>query len=83
MTTQIARAKNGEITPQIKIVAGNEFLSAELVRKGVASGRIVIPANIRHKNLKPVGIGKILRTKINANIGNSGLSSCLNEEIAN
>ena len=81
MITQIARAKNGEITSQMKFVAGKEYLPAELVRKGVASGKIVIPANIRHKILKPVGIGKILRTKINANIGNSGVSSCLSEEI--
>jgi len=81
INTQIARAKRGEISSEMKKVARNEFLAPELIRREVAAGRIVIPANIRHKNLEPVGIGKILRTKINANIGNSMMSSCLNEEI--
>ncbi|HCE41929.1 MAG TPA: hypothetical protein DET40_00080 [Lentisphaeria bacterium] len=82
INTQIARAKRGETSAEMKKVAKSEYLSPEFIRRQVAAGKIVIPANVRHKNLQPVGIGKVLRTKINANIGNSGLSSCLNEEIA-
>lgn len=79
--TQITKARIGEITPQIKKVAEKEYLSPEFIRAGVASGEIVIPANIRHKNLSPIGIGRLLRTKINANIGNSPLSSCPKKEV--
>lgn len=79
--TQLARAKSGEITPQIKQVAMAEYLEPEFIREQVASGRIVIPANINHKDLKPIGIGKVLRTKINANIGNSALTSCPKMEV--
>jgi len=80
-TTQIARARAGEITPQIASVAKNELVDPEIIREGVATGRIVIPANIHHPSLKPVGIGRSLKTKINANIGNSTLSSCPQQEI--
>lgn len=80
--TQSARAARGEITSQIKRVAEREFRTPESVMKEVAEGRIVIPANINHKNLDPVGIGKSLYTKINANIGNSALSSCVRQELS-
>ena len=79
--TQIARARAGEITPQIAAVAKKELVNPEIIRKEVAAGRIVIPANIHHPSLKPVGIGRSLKTKINANIGNSTLSSCPQQEI--
>lgn len=65
----------------MKIVAGKEFLSPEFIRDEVAAGRIIIPANINHRNLSPVGIGKALYTKINANIGNSPLDSCPEREL--
>jgi len=55
----------------MKQVAEKEGLDAELIRQGVAQGTIVIPANIRHSNLNPCGIGKGLCTKVNANIGTS------------
>ncbi|MBR2632251.1 MAG: phosphomethylpyrimidine synthase ThiC [Lentisphaeria bacterium] len=74
--TQIEYARNGVITPQIKQVAEAEQRTAQFIAEGVASGRIVIPANINHKNLVACGIGRELRTKINANLGNSTLSSC-------
>ena len=74
--TQIEKAKAGEITPQMEAVSAAEHLEPEFIRNEVASGRTVIPANINHKNLVPIGIGKALRTKINANIGNSSLTSC-------
>lgn len=81
MTTQIAKAKNGETTREIRIVSEKEYLPLEFIREKVASGEIVIPANIRHNKLSPIGIGKALRTKINANIGNSSLTSCLKDEM--
>lgn len=79
--TQIALAKQGEITAEMEKVAAKEKRSAAYIRDEVAAGRIVIPANINHKNLDPIGIGKELYTKINANIGNSTLSSCPKKEI--
>lgn len=68
--TQIERAAKGEITGEIGMVAADEMLPAELVRSRVASGQIVVPANSNRKT-KIVGIGKDLRTKVNASIGTS------------
>jgi phosphomethylpyrimidine synthase len=75
--TQIEYARAGQITPQIEAVARAEQLDPELVRNEVASGRMVIPANKAHlaKGLEPIGIGIAARTKINANIGKSAVSS--------
>ncbi len=81
MSTQVTSAKAGIITPAMAAVAAGEYLPGEAIRDGVAAGRIVIPANINHKNLQPIGIGRALRTKINANIGNSTLSSCPKQEL--
>ncbi|MCX6003772.1 MAG: phosphomethylpyrimidine synthase ThiC [Chloroflexi bacterium] len=69
--TQLGLARNGIISPQMQIVAEQEKLDAEFIRRGIAEGNIVIPANINHKNLIPFGIGKGLRTKVNANFGTS------------
>ncbi len=69
--TQMEFAKKGEITPQIKAVAKDEGISPEELAEKVAAGRVVIPANPAHRNLKPIGIGEGLRTKVNANIGTS------------
>ncbi len=69
-------ARAGIVTPQIKAVAEKEHRPEAFILERVADGRIVIPANINHKNLVPVGIGRELTTKINANIGNSSTSSC-------
>ena len=74
--TQCLAAQQGIITPQITAVAKAERRSEDFILERVADGRIVIPANIHHKNLKPAGIGRELTTKINANIGTSPLSSC-------
>jgi len=83
MTTQLQFARAEKNTPEIKIVAECEALSAEFIKDEVAAGRVVIPANKLHlKNgLKPVGIGRALRTKINANIGTSSISSKVETEI--
>ncbi|MGQ9473155.1 MAG: phosphomethylpyrimidine synthase ThiC [Candidatus Caldatribacteriaceae bacterium] len=79
--TQLLKAKRGEITPEMQKVAQKEGLEAEEVRKRLAEGLIVIFANKRHKKLEPCGVGKGLRTKVNANLGVSEQASGLEEEI--
>ena len=79
--TQMYYARRGEITQEMSYVAKIEELSENLVMDGVAKGSIIIPANINHKNLKPMGIGRKLKTKVNANIGNSSLSSDICTEL--
>ena len=74
--TQMEIARKGQISDAVRSVAAKEKRSAEFIRRRVADGRIVIPANINHKNLSPCGIGRELFTKINANISNSAISSC-------
>lgn len=68
--TQLERAANGEVTEEIKTVGTSEGIDVELVRQYVASGKLVIPAN-RNRRRRVVGIGKGLRTKVNASIGTS------------
>ena len=72
MMTQLEQARNGNLTKEMKQVAELEVLEPTQLRKLVAEGKVVIPANHRHKNLQPIGIGRGLRTKVNANIGTSG-----------
>lgn len=81
MMTQLTLARNGKITKEMKIVAKDEALSPEIIRDEIAGGKLVIPANINHKNLHPVGIGISTRCKINANLGNSPVSSDVEKEI--
>ncbi|MFH1381574.1 MAG: phosphomethylpyrimidine synthase ThiC [Chloroflexota bacterium] len=69
--TQLELAKQGIISPQMQSVAQQEGVDAESIRQGIAAGTIVIPANVKHTNLTSYGIGKGLRTKVNANIGTS------------
>ncbi|MFH1639309.1 MAG: phosphomethylpyrimidine synthase ThiC [Chloroflexota bacterium] len=69
--TQLEMARKGIVSPQMQTVADYEGLEAEFVREGVADGTIVIPANIKHTRLVPCGIGRGLKTKVNANIGAS------------
>ena len=78
--TQISEAKKGKITEQIKNVAKNENIDAEIIRRRVASGKIVIPFNPIHSP-NSLGIGKKLRVKVNANIGTSREHCDINEEI--
>ncbi|MBN1864234.1 MAG: phosphomethylpyrimidine synthase ThiC [Victivallales bacterium] len=80
--TQLEKAVKGDISPEMREVAAKEHLDPEFIRSEVAAGRIVIPANHTHTNLAPIGIGKSLTTKINANIGNSAMSSCPKKELA-
>ena len=81
--TQIEMARRGEITPEMEFVAQREELEPELIRDEVARGRMVIPANKVHltKRLEPMGIGIAARTKINANIGNSAVTSDIEGEL--
>ncbi|MCH8066627.1 MAG: phosphomethylpyrimidine synthase ThiC [Chloroflexi bacterium] len=79
--TQMHRARQGEITPQMQRVAERDGIEAELVREEVAAGRMVIPANVNHKALDPMGIGKAASIKINANIGNSAVTSDVDGEL--
>ncbi|MBE0481199.1 MAG: phosphomethylpyrimidine synthase ThiC [Dehalococcoidia bacterium] len=80
--TQLEQARKGTITPFMRAVANSEGLEAEQVRAGVEDGSIVIPANVNHENLQPCGIGKGLRTKVNANIGTSSDFGDVNTELA-
>ena len=81
--TQMTYARRGEITDAMRFVAEREELVPETIREEVAVGRLVIPANVRHLAgaLEPMCIGKVARVKINANIGNSAVSSDINGEI--
>ncbi len=69
--TQLGLARRGSTTHQMKRVAEREGVEVEFLREGIAQGTIVLPANVRHGNLDPCGIGNGLRTKVNANIGTS------------
>ena len=68
-TTQMDAARKGIITPEMKIVAQKEKMTEEELRELVACGKVVIPANKNHKSLNPEGVGSMLRTKINVNLG--------------
>ena len=79
--TQLELARKGITSIQMSLVAKQEGLEAEFVRQGVAGGTIVIPANTKHTNLTPCGIGKGLTTKVNANIGTSPDFSSIDNEL--
>src|ERR1700752_1456194 len=80
--TQLQRARAGEITAEMAFIAAREGVPAELVRDEVARGRAVIPANHNHPESEPMVIGKAFGVKINANIGNSAVTSSIAEEAA-
>jgi phosphomethylpyrimidine synthase len=79
--TQRAYARRGETTPEMEFVALREGVSPEFVRGELASGRAVLPANINHPEIEPMIIGRNFLVKINANIGNSAVSSSIEEEV--
>ena len=68
-TTQMDAARRGIITAEMKTVAVDEQKSPEEIKKLVAEGKVVICANKKHKSIKPTGIGSMLKTKINVNLG--------------
>ncbi len=79
--TQLYFARRGEITPEMEYIALREGVPAEFVRAEVARGRAIIPANINHPELEPMIIGRNFHVKINANIGNSAVTSSIEEEV--
>ncbi len=80
--TQMESARAGVVTPAIAKVAERECRDPGFVLERVADGRVVIPANVHHARLVPCGIGRELYTKVNANLGNSSLSSGPEQEHA-
>ncbi|HNZ65128.1 MAG TPA: phosphomethylpyrimidine synthase ThiC [Smithella sp.] len=79
--TQLEKARKGLMTEEMKIAAREENVAPEYIRKGIAEGTIVICRNINHQTIKPLAIGKGLRTKTNANIGTSKDHTDLNLEL--
>lgn len=79
--TQMFYARQGLITEEMAFVAAREGMDPEFVRAEVARGRAIIPANKRHLELEPTIVGRGFKVKINANIGNSAVSSSIEEEV--
>ncbi|MBW0088604.1 phosphomethylpyrimidine synthase ThiC [Pseudonocardia sp. KRD-184] len=79
--TQLAYARAGTVTREMRYIAIREGVDVELVRSEVARGRAVIPANRNHPEAEPMIIGKKFLVKINANIGNSAVTSSIEEEV--
>ena len=79
--TQMHYAKKGDVTPEMEFIAIRENLEPEYVRDEVARGRAIIPANVNHPESEPMIIGRNFLVKINANIGNSAVSSSIKEEV--
>ncbi|MEC1261833.1 phosphomethylpyrimidine synthase ThiC [Bacillus swezeyi] len=79
--TQLHYARKGIITPEMEFIAIREHVSPEFVRDEVASGRAIIPSNINHPESEPMIIGRNFHVKINANIGNSAVTSSIKEEV--
>ncbi len=79
--TQLHYARKGEITPEIEFVALREGMEPEFVRSEIARGRAILPSNINHPESEPMIIGRNFKVKINANIGNSAVTSSIEEEV--
>lgn len=79
--TQLHYARRGIITPEMEFIALREGVDPEFVRSEVAAGRAIIPANINHPETEPMIIGKKFHVKVNANIGNSAVTSSIEEEV--
>lgn len=79
--TQLHYARKGIITPEMEFIALRENMKPEFVREEVARGRAIIPSNINHPEAEPMIIGRNFHVKINANIGNSAVSSSIEEEV--
>lgn len=79
--TQLHYARKGVVTPEMEFVAIRENMDAEFVRAEIAAGRAIMPSNINHPEAEPMIIGRNFHVKINANIGNSAVSSSIAEEV--
>jgi len=80
--TQLKKARDGVLTPEVKYIAEKEKIDPSYLGKMVAQGRVVIPANRNHRNLEPCGIGEGLLIKVNSNIGTSSDHIDLEEELS-
>ena len=80
--TQLSEALSGNTTKEMEYVSKVENIPLDFLRENIAKGRIIIPVNKFHTNVKPVGVGYKLKTKINANIGSSPNGSCIEEELS-
>ncbi len=81
IVTQLHYARRGEITPEMEFVALRENCDPEHVRSEIARGRAILPANVNHPETEPMVIGRNFLVKINANIGNSAVTSSVAEEV--
>ena len=79
--TELQSARMGIVTDAMRIVAEDEGVDVEVVRSKIAAGEAVIPLNVHHTNARPVGVGRIFRTKINANLGRSVTHSGKGDEL--
>ncbi|PYR92975.1 MAG: phosphomethylpyrimidine synthase ThiC [Acidobacteria bacterium] len=79
--TQLHYARRNIVTPEMEFIAAREGFDADFVRSEVARGRAIIPANVNHTELEPMIIGRHFAVKINANIGNSAVTSSIDEEV--
>lgn len=80
--TELLLARKGEISPAAEAVSRRERVPPGAIREAVAAGRVVIPANPRHQALEPIGIGRQLSVKVNANLGTSALASAIEGELS-
>src|SRR5271165_5245083 len=79
--SQMHFARKGLLTEEMLFVAEREQLAPEVIRDDVAAGRMIIPANVNHPELEPMCIGVASKSKINSNIGNSSVTSNVDEEL--
>ncbi|MBV8498296.1 MAG: phosphomethylpyrimidine synthase ThiC [Candidatus Eremiobacteraeota bacterium] len=79
--TQMHYARRGEITPEMEFVALRENVEPDFVRAEIARGRAILPSNVNHPESEPMIIGRNFLVKINANIGNSAVTSSIDEEV--
>jgi len=79
--TQLFHARAGRVTPEMAFAAAREGVAPEVVRDEIAARRAILPANVNHPECEPMVIGRRFRTKVNANIGNSSVSSSIAEEV--
>ena len=79
--THLESARKGKVTAAMKAVAAEENVAEETVREAVAAGTAVIPLNVHHANCRPVGVGRMFTTKINANLGRSVTHSGKGDEL--
>ena len=79
--TQLHYARQGRVTPEMSFVAAREGIPAEVVRDEIAAGRAILPANVNHPESEPMVIGSRFLVKVNANIGNSAVTSSIDEEV--